>query len=73
MKRPRPTEGHQREVPRIVAAFDRNDPDRADHVVIGYRENATGRGLYSQSERPRHVPFNRAARRLRIEFHAACE
>jgi hypothetical protein len=40
VQRPGAAEGQQREVARIMAALDRHDADRADHVVVGDREDA---------------------------------
>jgi hypothetical protein len=36
-------EWHQHEIARVVAALDRDDPDRAGHVVVGDGENAARR------------------------------
>ena len=60
MQRPRAAEGDEREVARIVAALDRDDAQRAQHL-----------GVHDRDDRRRVDLAERTLRRLAIELEAA--
>ncbi len=60
-------EGHQRERARVVAALDRHQADGADHGVVDDVEDAAGRRLQAEPERPGHPLGDGLARPLDVE------
>ena len=65
--------GKQRKTPQIVAAFGRNRSDRARHAGIGDAQDALGRALERQTERPRHLLVQDAARGREVNRQPAAE
>ena len=51
VQRPRAAERQEREVARVVAALDRHDAHRADHVVVDDRQDAARGGLHAHAQR----------------------
>ena len=66
-------EGHQREVARVVAALDRHQPERADHVVVHDVEDALRRRLQREPERPGHPLLDGPPRPIDVERDLAAE
>jgi hypothetical protein len=73
VQRPRAAEGHQRELARIVAALDRDDTHRADHVVVDNGEDAPRRILQRQAERPGDAVAHCGFCRIGVKRHAPAE
>ena len=72
MHRPRPAEGDEREVARVVAALDGDEPQRARHVLVDDVEDALGRAVQVEAERVADLLHGRL-RRLDVELHLAAE
>ena len=73
VQRARAAERQERELARIMAAFDRDEPDRADHVVVDDRKDAARGRIDAHAERLGDAPAHGAMRRLLIEGEAAAE
>ena len=68
---PGPAGADQREIPWIVAPFDRDLADRRGHVDIHHPVHAGRRGDGVEAERPGDMFGDRPARRAFVEPHPA--
>ena len=66
-------EGDKAEVPRVIAALDRDDLQRSRHVGIYDANDSFGRFLDGNRERMRQFALNRGTSLFNIEPHVACE
>ena len=74
MQRAAAAERHRDEVRRIVAALDRDQPDRAGHARLRDAHDGRRRGVGVELERRADVGCDRAPRRLDVErFQLAAE
>ncbi len=71
--RPRAAEGHQREVARIVAARDRDLPDRGRHARDGDAHDALGQRLDAEAAQPVRQGRHRRSRDGTIQANGAAE
>ena len=68
----RAAKGHQGELARIVALLYRDQPQRANHRLVGDVDDAFGGRLHRQAQRSRHRAY-RLLGGTSIEHHAAAE
>ncbi len=72
MHRPGAAEGDEREVARVVAALDGDEPLRPGHVLVDDVEDALGRSMQVEAERVADLLHGRL-RRLHVELDLAAE
>ena len=73
MQGARAAEGQEREVARIVTTLDRDEADRADHVIVDDRKDAARGRIDAHPERLGDTGSHRAASLLLVEREAAAE
>ncbi len=71
--RPRAAEGNKREIARIIAALDRDDPNATHDIGMRHAQDARRRLMHVEAQGRRNYILNDLESPLEIERHRAAE